>query len=87
MTKSLFPNYAGLISKAIAKADTTEEQLAAVILIDHLEEDYMYMHVRGKEDRIQELRVQLQEKRDEMTRQENPVITRCGTIHHHTRQP
>lgn len=70
MTKSLFPFYAECVSEAIKKADSKERQAACIILIDHLEEDYSYMQVPGKEERIQELRNQLQEKHDELMRWE-----------------
>lgn len=73
MTKALFPHYASLLSKAISKADTTEEQQAAVVLVDHLENDYTYMHLPGKDERIQELRDQLQVKHDELAREGQPV--------------
>jgi hypothetical protein len=69
MTQQLFEPYAGLISKAIRKADTPEEHQAAVFMIDHLENDYTYMHLPGKDERIQDLREQLQAKHDEIKRE------------------
>lgn len=69
MTKELFPAYANLISKAISKTDNAEEHIVANTLIDHMENDLLYFQIPGKEERIEELREQLQERSNELKRQ------------------
>lgn len=69
MTNELFGPYAEVISDGIKKADTKEKQQACAFLIDHLQNDYTYKHFTGKEEKIQELRDQLQVKHDELKSQ------------------
>lgn len=77
MTKALFPHYAKIVSAAIKAANTAEEQMAANILIEHLENDYQLMYLPGKDEAILDLRSQLQEKHDELKR-ENQTPSQCG---------
>ena len=71
MIKELFPAYTSVISKAISRADTKDEQIVCNNLIDHLENDYLYLGhtVPGYFEKLQALRDQLQEKHNELTRQ------------------
>lgn len=66
MIKELFPAYCTVISKAIAKADTAEEQTVCNALIEHCENDFLYFQIPGKAEKIQELRDQLQVKHEEL---------------------
>lgn len=72
MTGSLFPHYANLVEIAVKQANTRELQQAAAILIDHLEEDSTFLRVTGRDQRIQAIRDLLQEKHDELRREEEP---------------
>lgn len=79
MTEALFPHYANIVKAAIKAADNASEQMAANILIDHLENDFLFLRFTGKEEAIQDLRNYLQEKHEELNR-ENQIHTKCGTF-------
>lgn len=77
MTRELFPDYVAVISLSIIKADTAKKRQVCAIMIDHLENDYLYMPVQQKDESIQGLRDQLQERHDETEREKEPVIINC----------
>lgn len=72
MIKELFPEFIKVISRSISKAENKDQCMVCNNYIDHLENDYLYMHLPGKEDQLQELRNELQAKLDELTREGQP---------------
>lgn len=82
MTRELFNPYVAVISLSIIKADTPQKRQICAIQIDHLENDYLYMQIPGKEESIQGLRDQLQERHDEVLREEPPklMFTKRGAL-------
>lgn len=80
MTANQFNPAMSVLSKAIAKAADHEEELVCIALIEHAEEDFRYFHIPGKEERLLELRNQLQAKHEENQREDQTEIqTKCGT--------
>lgn len=80
MTRELFQPYVAVISLSIIKADTPEKRQVCAMQIDHLENDYLYMQIPGKDESIQGLRDQLQERHDEETRNITLIETKCGFV-------
>lgn len=81
MTKEHFNPLITVLSKAIAKAANQQEEQVIIALIEHAEEDFRYFNIPGKDEKLQQLREELQAKHEENNR-ENQNQSACGIYVH-----